>query len=366
MNTKLLSIVTASAMFAAVDAMAVTAEEISGVYNANITVLDLGAFGNAGEDWTPVTFDQHEVTVTAEDNTLTFINFFPVENGNLTGTFDPENATILFQPQTVLGDYTFCGYPTGDWWMDNKLTEDPAPMTAKVNEDAQIVFDMWAIVKGTDVVATNFYSNILTPVQTGTLTAEKLAGTYNANPFMVLDLEPFGSETSDWNIVDLSNHDVTVTADGNTLTFTNLFPFDGGNLTGTFNAENSTISFEPQTVMNLYTFCAYPTGDWWMDNKLTEDPAPMTAKVNEDAQIVFDMWAIVKGTDVVATNYTADILVPVNTDAGVSDISFIPSDKVYVYTVTGLYVGSADTVRNALENLPVGLYIVNGKKILKK
>ncbi|MBD5311771.1 MAG: hypothetical protein HDS13_06390 [Bacteroides sp.] len=72
--------------------MAVTTEEISGVYNANITVLDLGAFGNAGEDWTPVTFDQHEVTVTAEGNTLTFINFFPVENGNLTGTFDPENA----------------------------------------------------------------------------------------------------------------------------------------------------------------------------------------------------------------------------------------------------------------------------------
>ncbi|MDE6843319.1 MAG: hypothetical protein K2J24_07320 [Muribaculaceae bacterium] len=199
--------------------MAVTTEEISGVYNANITVLDLGAFGNAGEDWTPVTFDQHEVTVTAEGNTLTFINFFPVENGNLTGTFDPENATILFQPQTVLGDYTFCGYPTGDWWMDNKLTEDPAPMTATVNKDAQIVFDMWSIVKGVDVVA---------------------------------------------------------------------------------------------------------------------------------------------------TNYTADILVPVNTDAGVSDVSFIPSDRVYVYTVTGLYVGSADTVRNALENLPAGLYIVNGKKILKK
>lgn len=155
------SLFTIGVMMLAFNASATTAEDVCGVYNANVTILDREPFGNVGADWTPVTLDKHDVTVTAEGNTLTFSNFFDREGADLVGEFNPENATIVFQPQTILGDYTFCGYPTGDWWMDNKLTEAPTTLTATYKE-GEIKFDMWSIVKGEDVLATNFYSSVLT------------------------------------------------------------------------------------------------------------------------------------------------------------------------------------------------------------
>ncbi|MDE6409120.1 MAG: hypothetical protein K2K81_02600, partial [Muribaculaceae bacterium] len=273
---------------AAISVNNVSATEIAdfcGVFDANLTVLDLGPFGNAGDDWTPVTFEPYQVTVTAEGNTLRFENLFPLEDGSISGEFDPETSTVVFQPQPVLGNYTFCGYPTGDWWMDNKLTEEPTPCSAKVS-DGVIVFDMWSIVSGVDVLATNYYNTTLTPIKKDLISASMLEGKYVANPFIVLDLEPFGSSTEDWNIVDLSNHEVIVSANEDELTFTGFFPYEGGNLTGKFDSETMTVTFDPQTVMNDYIFCAYPTGDWWMDNKLTEDPAPMTATINNDNQFV--------------------------------------------------------------------------------
>ena len=360
---KLFTIVAIATMFITSNAMATTAEELCGVYNANITLLDLGPFGNTGDDWTPVTLEEHEVTVTADGNTLIFSNFFPFEEGNLKGEFDPETSAIVFYPQPILGEYTFCGYPTGDWWMDNKLTEDPTSMTASITDD-EIKFDMWAIVKGEDVVATNFYSSILSPMVTDIISAEELCGVYNAN-ITALDLGPFGNIGYDWTPVTFDDHEVTVTADGNTLTFINFFPFEKGNLKGEFDPETSTIVFYPQPILGEYTFCGYPTGDWWMDNKLTEAPTSMTASIADD-EIKFDMWAIVKGEDVVATNFYSSILTYVGVESGIEINSVNTSEIINVYTVSGIFVKKAQNVSEALDNLPSGLYIVNGNKILKR
>lgn len=363
MKKKLLSLI-GIVLISAGSLSATTADDFCGVFNVGLSVLDLGPFGNAGADWTPVFYDEYQITVSADGSSIKFNGLLPLENGTIIGEFDAETSTVIFNPQQLSDKYVFCGYPTGDWWMDNKLTEEPTQCSAKL-EDGKIVFDMWSIVDGIDVVATNYYPTTLTRVEEEPVSAAAFAGKYIADPFLVLDLEPFGSVTEDWNIVDLSNREVTVTADEDNLTFNGFFPYEDGSLTGKFDAKSMTVTFEPQTVMTDYTFCAYPTGDWWMDNKLTEAPAPMTAIINSDNKIVFDMWSMVKGVDVVATNYTSNILTPV--DASVHDVVVSSSASSFeVYNLSGIHLRSARTAREAVEGLPAGLYIVNGKKYILK
>jgi hypothetical protein len=349
-------------------ASALTADDICGKYDATkFFALDLGPFGSENAtDWQIVDLSDHQITVTAEGNTLTFNNFFTQEDGDLIGVFDPETSKITFQPQTILVNYTMCAYPSvGDWYLDNKLQEDPQPFTASIDEDGNIVMSYWAIVSGEDVRATCYYPGTFVPVVEDYSAAEKLCGTYDATKFSALDLGPFGSENAtDWQIIDLSDHQITVTAEGNTLTFNNFFTQEDGDLVGEFDPETSKITFQPQTILVNYTMCAYPSvGDWYLDNKLQEDPQPFTASIDEDGNIVMSYWAIVSGEDVRATCYYPGTFVPVVGEGKVDTLEYdneqLPVD---VYDIRGILIRRNISRVDALQNLPSGLYIIGGKK----
>jgi hypothetical protein len=205
----------------------------------------------------------------------------------------------------------------------------------------------------------------LTPFQASALTADDICGKYDATIFSALDLGPFGSENAtDWQIIDLSDHQITVTAEGNTLTFNNFFTQEDGDLVGEFDPETSKITFQPQTILVNYTMCAYPSvGDWYLDNKLQEDPQPFTASIDEDGNIVMSYWAIVSGEDVRATCYYPGTFVPVVGEGKVDTLEYDNEQlPVNVYDIRGILIRRNISRVDALQNLPSGLYIIGGKK----
>lgn len=194
---------------------------------------------------------------------------------------------------------------------------------------------------------------------------DDICGIYTVSELSALDLEPFGNTGSDWAIVDLAEtpFELTISKADGQLLLTNFFPFEGGNLVGSFNPDDNSITFQPQTTMAGYTFCAYPTeGDWWMNNQLQETPKPVVATFNLEKTLSFGMWALIKGEkDVVATCYQSGKF---NFSREASELS-IASDTddidAPIFDILGRRMDSSD-----ISTLPAGIYIRNGKKIMVK
>lgn len=194
-------------------------------------------------------------------------------------------------------------------------------------------------------------------------TADDFVGEYSSE-MTILYMDIFGDPSTDWQIGDLTGHTVTITADGDQLTFKNFFPRENGDVVATFDSETGNLTFLPQTVMTDYTFCGYPTGDWWMDNKLTEDPTTLTFKAADPSKISFNMWSVVKGVDVVVTCYYPTVLTK---SAGIENVTIndAASASSVIYDMQGRAINVADSIGDTLNSLPSGIYIVNGKKIRK-
>ena len=194
---------------------------------------------------------------------------------------------------------------------------------------------------------------------------DDICGIYTVSELSALDLEPFGNTGSDWTIVNLAEtpFEMTISKADGQLLLTNFFPFEGGNLVGSFNPEDNSITFQPQTTLAGYTFCAYPTvGDWWTNNQIQEDPKPVVATFNLEKTLSFGMWALIKGEkDVVGTCYQSGKFffsrqASVQTILSDSDDTDAP-----IFDILGREMNSAD-----ISTLPAGIYIRNGKKILVK
>lgn len=120
----------------------------------------------------------------------------------------------------------------------------------------------------------------------------------------------------------------------------------------TFSTEQ-TITITPGTLPDV-------TEDSWLGPMLGEVPIKMTGKVNDErlyCEIDIDMMATLQ--QIIKVKFGSDIA------ASVSGVS-VAAGKVDVYSVSGILVRKQVEAASALNGLQRGIYIVGGRKVIKK
>lgn len=100
--------------------------------------------------------------------------------------------------------------------------------------------------------------------------------------------------------------------------------------------------------------------DSWLGPLLGEVPIKMTGKVNDErlyCEIDIDMMATLQ--QIIKVTFGSDIA------ASVSGVS-VATGKVDVYSVSGILVRKQVDAASALNGLQRGIYIVGGRKVIKK
>ena len=265
---------------------------------------------------------------------------------------------ITIQPGNLEGS-------TPDMWMGPLLGNVPVDLQAKLNADklyCTIDIDMMEglgqiieVVFGTDEFnttpeqgATSTYTDNLTvtingestePQQTEILVTENVDGTFN------LSLDNFILYTED-DLMPVGN-----------ITLNNLIATTENGITKFETTQEITI--QPGNLEGS-------TPDMWMGPLLGNVPVDLQAKLNADklyCTIDIDMMSslgqiieVVFGTDEFNTT-------PEGGD-GIENVTAADA-KVNVYNLQGVVVKTNVNTANALDGLKQGIYIVNGKKVVK-
>lgn len=115
-----------------------------------------------------------------------------------------------------------------------------------------------------------------------------------------------------------------------------------------------------QTIMITPGTLPGATEDSWIGPMLGEVPIKMTGKVNDErlyCEIDIDMMATLQ--QIIKVTFGSDIA------ASVSGVS-VATGKVDVYSVSGILVRKQVEVGSALNGLQRGIYIVGGRKVIKR
>ena len=285
------------------NAAAITADDLAGTYSFDQgTWYDYYVFSGVGTA-SYLDFTATQVEVSVDGNTVTFDNFGSYDEYpySIVGTFNPESQTIQFDAQEYAYYYQIIGSFDGWWscWSNpGYFTEDQlSGFTATVEEDGTIRFPEMIIVQ-------DYYNNgcyypydyttvypVLVPgviekEETATdVKIEDVVGTYVVKSFAWWDYFVFDYQEDvtdgayNWRSCDFAGDTVTVTADGNTLTFANLgaVTYQGvqypQSIIGTFDPETSTINFEAQTYAWYYILCGQGDGTWYDKWAATDEDA---------------------------------------------------------------------------------------------
>jgi hypothetical protein len=216
------------------------------------------------------------------------------------------------------------------------------------------------------------YSSILgalalTALNANAASVQDIVGTYNCTQHQLYDYYFFGATNQQWQLLDFSGSEMTVTSEGdNTVKINgfivNEYAYEGVNYTdtydlvGEYDETSSTITFQPQAI---YTWSSgdkmmiTSAGDWsWHGTTWITDDAPFTATVDENGVITFAYYAMTYNSYVYEYCQEQAIFTPVET--GIKTVTADTADEAPVYyNLQGVRVA----------NPTHGIFISKGKKI---